>query len=101
MKILQIVQTNFAILGISSNQSNLNRKSAMGIIVGGLAATSSAMFLLFKANSFVEYVNSFYVTTVLVAFYICFAVLLFSKEKIFKLIDKVDECVEGSELLGK
>lgn len=98
MKLFQLIQKNFALLGISTNRSHLNGNSIMVFTFIGLAIISSAVFLLFKANSFVEYINTSYATNLLIACYIVFASLLFNKKKLFKLIDDIEISIEESKL---
>lgn len=98
MKLFEIVQENFALLGFSPNQPRFNSKSAMVFLFIGLAAILCALFLFFEASTFIEYVNTFYTTSVAIACNIIFATLLFKKEKLLQTIYDLQEFVDKSEL---
>lgn len=93
-----MVKNNFTVLGICSNQPRLNKKSVVAFLFIGLAANLSAAFFIFNANSFVQYVNTAYVTCVFIASNIIFASLLFNKEKLLGPIHGIVEFVAKSEL---
>lgn len=97
MKLFQIVQKNFALLGICSNESRLNRKSVMIFLAFGLAINFGILFLFFKANTSLEYTNNIYMTTVMILSCIAFAIMLLKKGKLFKLIAKIEEFFDESE----
>lgn len=101
MKLLQIIQKNFAYLGISPNQSHWNVKSAMDFFVFSSITVLGAVFLFFKANSFLEYTMNIYVTTAAFGVSIVFITMLFQKEKLFKLVEKFEEFVDESEYRKK
>lgn len=97
MKLFEIVQDNFALLGISPSQPRFNSKSAMVFLSIGLAAISCAMFLFFEANTFMEYINTAYATSVTIGGTIAFTTLLFEKEKLLQIIHEFEEFVNESQ----
>lgn len=96
MKLAQIVQKNFAFLGISSNQPRYNRQSTITFSMNGFGIIFSIIFLIFNANTFLEYTMNIFVTATLIAIWIDFMALLFKKEKLFNMIDELAEFVDES-----
>ena len=97
MKIYQIVQKNFEILGISPNKSYWNKKSAKSFFIFNLVLISSILFLVLKANTFLEYTMNIYITTVVFAMWIGFIAMLFQKENIFQMMIRFEEFLNKSE----
>lgn len=97
MKLFQVVQTNFAFLGVSSNQARLNGNVVATCLLYGLSVTSSAIFLFFEANSFIEYTSNIYVTTALGVISTYFTIWIIKLEKFFILIDNLENFFEKSE----
>lgn len=98
MKLFGIVQANFASLSISSSQPRFNIKSAMVFLSIGLAAVSCAAFLFFEANTFMEYINTAYATSVMIGCFIGFTIFVFKKEKFLQTIHELEKIVVKSEL---
>lgn len=98
MKLFQIIQDNFAFVGISSNQPYWNAESAKTLFIFSLFTALGAMFLFFKANTFLEYTMNIYVTTAVLGTGISFLAMLHRKETLFELIDRLEEFVDESEL---
>ena len=95
IKIFQIVRKNLAILGIDANYSRLNRKSAITWFSDALAITLSILFIIFKANTFLEYSMNIYITLTMSVIWISFMIMLYKKVKLFKLIDAMEAIVNG------
>lgn len=93
----RIIQQNFALLGISANQSRFNWKSAMAFSSYGLAMSLCSAFLFLDANTFLEYtMNIFTTSTVLTSWIICL-VLLVQKDKIFEMMIEFEAYYDKSE----
>ena len=97
MKLYQIVQKNFALLGISPNQSRCNQKSVFIFFILSLAITLGAVFIFFKANTFLEYTQNIYITITFFGMYISFLAILFQKGELFELIDYMEKNADESE----
>lgn len=97
MKIVQVVQRKFELLGICSNQSRLNGSYVMTWLVYVIGTASSTVFLIHGASSFQEYTNNLYMTTALWVGYIYFTIMFFKMEKLFILIDNVEKVLDKSE----
>lgn len=98
MKLYRVIQKNFSLLGIVPKQSKSSRKKlAMTSSIHILDTTSSLIFLVFKANTFIEYVNNIYVTTTGIMMSICFANIAVKSDKLFDIINGVEKFVDESE----
>lgn len=98
MKLLETFRKNFALVGISSNQSSLDFwiKSLMsinlwsGCIVGWITVIS-------EANSFVEYTMTICTATAATFIAINFTNYVFLTKKIFRVIEEYDKTIENGE----
>lgn len=98
LKLFQVIQDNFAFVGISSNQPHWNAKSANTLFIFSLFTVFGAMFLFFEAHTFLEYTMNIYVTTAVLGTGISFLAMLLQEESLFELIDRLEEFVDESEL---
>lgn len=96
-KLFQVIQDNFAFVGIIRNQPHWNAKSVKSLFIFSLFTALGGIFLFFKANSFLEYTMNIYVTTAIFGTAIAFLVMLYQKENFFELINRFEEFVEKSE----
>lgn len=90
MKRFQIIQKNFARLGISSSQSRWNRQSAITFSFYTLAVTSGGLFFFLTANTFLEYTLIIFATITMFGVLIDFLFILFQKKQLFDLIDALE-----------
>lgn len=98
MKLFQLIQKNLSTLGIDSHQSKCSwRKLMMTWLIFGLTITSSVLFLIFKAKTFEEFTNNIYITSGDSMLCIDFAIVVFKREKLFKLINDFEKFVNISE----
>ena len=100
MKLFQVIQKNFTVLGIGSNQSRFNLKLLKTCLTYGLSFTSSAIFLFFEARSFIEFTNNIYVTTAIAVITIYFSIWMWKLQKFFQLIDNLENFFEKSECIS-
>lgn len=98
MKLFQLIQKNFSVLGITSNQTKYSRiKLVMTLIIYGLITTSSILFLVFEADTFDEFTNNIYITSGCVMMCIIFVIMAFKQGKLFELIDSFDKFIDKSK----
>lgn len=90
MKLFQIVQKNFARLGISANQPHYNRQSAKTFSLYCLSAVLGGLFLLFSVNTFLEYTLNVFVCATICGLWVGYMVILFRKQQLFNLIDEFE-----------
>ena len=97
MKIFEAFHKNFEFFGLNSKKSRWNVKSIVSFCIYSLSSCSGIMFVIFKANTFLEYAMSIYILTANFATWFGFSVLLFQKDKLFKLIHKLEKFSDKSE----
>ena len=97
MKLYQVCQKNFEFLGLIPNQPRCNQKSVTTFLILTLTFTLDAVFLFFKANTFLEYTQNAYITTTVFAAWIGFIIMVLQKQKLFELIDHMEKYGDESE----
>lgn len=98
MKLFQIIQKDFALLGIDSIESKCSRdKLVLTCLLYGLGIILSILFLVIDANTFIEYVNNIYIMSALGVLVMFFAICAFKRDKIFRLINHAEQIVDESE----
>lgn len=97
MKLFQVVQKNFAIVGISQNQPESTGKLVKTCSIYGLTFTLSALYLFFEAESFLEYTSNIYVTTAIAVISTYCIILILKLKKFFNLIEKLEKLIGNSE----
>lgn len=98
MKLFQLIQKNYEILGISSIEAEFSqRKLVMTSLVFGLTTTSSCAFLIFQANTFNQFTMNIYISSACVIICIAFTIIALNQEKFFKLIDDYEKFIHESE----
>lgn len=97
MKLFQLIQTNWLILGISSNHHPFDQKLAMGLVLYSLAIILSIFFALLDANDFMECTNAAYQTAALALCAICILNIAFRMELFFNFIENCEILVANSE----
>lgn len=98
MKLFQLVQENFVVLGICSNQPRFNRRSMAVFLFLELTTISAVAVLFLEASTFTDYLNTFYVISVVVASIVIFATLLSKKNELFELIHNIEDFAHQGEL---
>lgn len=98
MKFFQISQKNFSLLGIIEEQSNSTRNKLMMIyLIYGLGIISTVLFLVFEANTFIQYVDNAFITVSTIVACICFTFIAVRRDQLVELIDFAEEIVDKSE----
>lgn len=102
MEILQTVQKNYAILGISpphhSNQRlSFNKKVLFGFLSIGSLIFSQAMFIFYVASGFMEYMDSICAISATIVVFICFATIVLRKTKLFEMIENIKKQIGASK----
>lgn len=100
MKLFRTAKDDFSFLGIASNQSRCNGKSAITIIIFGSSITLGVTFLLLEAPTFLEFTINIYVTAVLTVCCGAFTTILCEKKKLFGLINDVEKFIDKSECIS-
>lgn len=101
MKIFQVLQQNFAILGIDSSQSSrknpLNAKIFISLFMYGIFIVLSVFYILNEANNFEEYTTGIYSTASIVLTNICYVIITCTMANCFKFIDFLEITLNESE----
>lgn len=103
MKILQIVQKYFTIVGISpSNQSMTNdesikKKIFVGLLLFGYPTISQAVYIIDGASGFIEYMECVCVVAASTIVSVCFSVIVFRTTMIFESIQSIETLIDTSE----
>lgn len=64
-----------------------------------LSVVSYGGFLIFEADSFREYIESVYFTSVIVAVTVIFLTFVWNMNNFFKFVDEWEECVAQSKYM--
>lgn len=96
MKFLREVQKNFAILGVCSDQSRINRNSVMALLIYGTGTSFSILFLFCETPDFEQYTSNIYITTALAVGTFCFINIVWKTNELFTLTKKLKKTIKKS-----
>lgn len=91
MKIFQVVQKNFDLVGINSERKPFNRITSNTLVIVLLGVSSQWIFLFCEANSSQELMESIYVVTATTGILVSLTSAILNTKKMFSLINSVDE----------
>lgn len=101
MKLLQLSQKYFSLLGISSKHlkqtENFNIKNLMWIPVFVLNIILYAIFIFHEADSFVEIMFSIYMIAAMIGTFSGLAAIAFRTKKLCNFIKTLEQNVDDSE----
>lgn len=101
MKNFDFIKNYFEVLGITSRQSTrkdlLKRQNIVFFIIIGMNVLSSTAFGYYEANSFEEYVDSFYVTSSVFICFSAFGILLWDVPKLYRFINALESTINISK----
>lgn len=106
IQFFQYIQKSYKTVGIVSlpHQNtrfcSYNWRNSMVVFVTSVMFTASTSFLLFEANSFQEYSDSFWISTSFMVYIVGIPATISKVSDAFDLIKKVDEFVEKGEKKG-
>lgn len=100
MKLFQISQKYFSLLGYSFDQHWLNKKSLIACINFWLGSFLSCLYILLEANSFWEYTNSLYITSLSITISVCFQIGIVQIMKMWHVIDSAEQLISMSKILN-
>lgn len=98
MKLFKTFQKSLALIGITSNTSanlfDFGRKClAYAILWSGFFLSWS--FIIWEVNNFIEYTITIYIASAITALAICFTILVYKTEKIFKFINGCERVINN------
>lgn len=101
MKTFDSIKNYFKILGIISRQSTrkdlLNIQNVAFFIVIAMDLLSSIAFGYYEANSFEEYVDSFYATSSAFVCFYSYGVLFWEMPKLYRFINALEATINKSK----
>lgn len=102
MKIFQLIQERYALIGISaSNQLDhkhpFNSRIVFGILLFGYAIVLKLVYIDCEADGFMGYLISISSACTTAIVFVCFAAVVFRKATLFKSIDRIEELIDTSE----
>lgn len=104
IKILELVQRHYAILGITpSNQSpqkySFNRRVFFGFLLFGCVIVLHMMYIFRVANGFMDYIVCICSLSGNTITFICFAAVVFKSNLLFEMIGNMETLIDTSESL--
>lgn len=101
LRILQTLQQKFAILGIcpieTKQACNSRNKLLIGFCIFGISSISHCVFLFGVANTFEEYTNSIYMTTMTISIAAVYLIVVWKMENLFQFIENCEQIIDKSE----
>lgn len=101
LKAFGIIQKNFAIAGITPSLANqsypFNGRILFGILVLGACIYSMSVFILYEADSFLEYTQSTYAGSLVTLIIFVLLIIIFKVRKLFELISGCDDLIKTGE----
>ena len=102
MALLQIVQKNLALLGFIRNRYDyhyypFNREHLKTMLIFAIGLIQLYTFAFHSAKVPREYMDSFYMITVLTAVFLSYAIVVWNMIKLFNFIDGCDEVINKSK----
>lgn len=101
MLIFQNTKNNYAILGISLQQSfqqnPFNGKIFISFVLLGCSIASHFLYLFYVASSLKEYIECITTTFAIFVISVCFMTMVFNMSTLFKTIDDIENVIEESE----
>lgn len=100
MKILQIAQENFSIIGIDANQSTqkfpLNTRNSLVLFTLCSVLASDLMYLIYDANDFKDYAVAILASCTMILSVLIYASILVKMRIIFDFLHRLEEIINNS-----
>lgn len=98
MPITQAIRTNYAVLGIDSNDSSaFNFRSVLATVIFCLCVFTTSAFLFNQAETFGEYMDSVYITSATVIDTFTYFSFLWRLSKFSTFVNSLEETFTESE----
>lgn len=101
MKAYQLIRRNFGALGLVPDRGNqtysFDGKILICIFLSGLSVVCFPVFVFCYAKTFMEYAESGYVSTAVIALGLSFSSAVFNRKKIRNMITNVEESIYGKQ----
>lgn len=101
MKIFQLIQSYYELMGISSWQQStkkhsLSKRALFGFILLELCIVSHFLYMFYVANGYMEYVECISTTSGSIITFVCFATIAIKSDILFKIIDNIEGFIVNS-----
>lgn len=103
MKLFQAIQKNLEIIGISSivsGQTFYNRKVLLYLLLCGSLIVMNCIFLVHVAETFKEYTDSIYITSVSIALFVSVSFVIRRMANLFEFLDSLEKIINDSEYIS-
>lgn len=103
MKIFEIVQKHYAILGIGPSTQQLAQKYPfserviLGFLLFGCGAILQFVYIFHVASGPMEYMECVCFLSGIIIMFVCFAAIVFRKTMLFTSIDNIKSLIDTSE----
>lgn len=102
MKIFEIVQKQYAVLGISSSQQStetypISKKVFLGLLLFGYTTVSEFVYTFYMSRDFMEYVECICSLSGNIIIFICFAAVVIRERAIFEMIGNIEKFIDTSK----
>lgn len=100
MKVFQIIQKNFATIGISPNLATpahpFNGRIFVGLFILGSSIICNLIHMFYTAKSFADYTKSIIINSDTTLIIFALLIIVFNSEKLFKFINACNDAVNTS-----
>lgn len=101
LKVFQLIQKNFASVGIVSNLAiqpyPMNKKIAYDFLILVLAFFCNFTYAFCEAKTFIEYIQSIFMISITIIVNFSLLTLIFNVEKLFGIINGCENIVNTSQ----
>lgn len=101
LKIFQLIQKNFAIVGIDPNLVTqpypVNSKILLGFLILTASVICNLMYTLREATTYAEYSHSIYMFSFAVAIFVALVIILLNAKKLFSFINDCESLLNSGE----
>lgn len=99
MEIFQTIRRHLTLLGIDATQSALNWKLLLGFLLFGDVTIGCALYLVYLAETMIEYMQCFCVISGTIEIGLCFVATVLQKQLLFDYIDHVEKLINTSKFI--
>lgn len=101
MKIFQTIENNFALMGITADQSThkypFNARNLLVLLTLLTTLFSDVMYLIYDTNDFKEYTISVFSASTMTVAICIFCIILFRMRRIFDYLNHIEGIINNSK----
>lgn len=101
IKTFQTVQSQYAILGISSSNKSrpFNERSLVGFVIFGCLILSQIVYIFHVANGFMDFLECLCGISASFNMFVVFVAIVFTQNTLFVIIDNTDILIDTSKMV--